>query len=182
MSHIDYKINIETSDNLMRTQPRRGKALKFFTPSAMKFFNSKVYDPVYEMDDYWFFITSERDSHAPFGSPYATRYFTVRVMYPDGDIISLTAMGELRTKAAAEKTLKKWLSIFKKVWTENLDWAFSTGSANAECAPVGTVYENVRPHPTEPREFIADIVESKIQETVKIAMYTNQLFRTSEKN
>ena len=74
MSEIKY------GDNLTIEQVKAYNTLKgyyFFSPSTMRFFNSKVYSEVCAGESGWYFVTSERYETEP-------RRYTVRVMRIDG--------------------------------------------------------------------------------------------------
>jgi hypothetical protein len=56
----------------------------FFSPSTMRFFDSKICERVFAGADGWYFVTSEqfKDSHDKRGP----RRFTVRRQVPNGDV------------------------------------------------------------------------------------------------
>ena len=76
----------------------------FFTPDAMRFFDSRILSPVFPGG---VFITSERDKGARILGGYVPpawdgeRRYTVRVCTPDGDVLPASDFGQFSTRAAA---------------------------------------------------------------------------------
>lgn len=70
----------------------------FFSPSAMRFFGSRILSPVFPGG---YFVTSERDTGPAPAAWHGERRYTVRVCRPDGDIDTVSDYGQFDTRAAA---------------------------------------------------------------------------------
>lgn len=64
----------------------KGHGSHFFDAGTMRFFNSKVHDPVYTGADGWYFVTSEQDTGIGKGGTPFPRKYTVRRMDKDAEI------------------------------------------------------------------------------------------------
>jgi hypothetical protein len=80
----------------------------FFSPDTMRWFNSKVYDDVRQIEGQGVaFITSERDSYL---DRQPTRLFTVRIMTLDGRIKELSEFQQFNTLRQARTWLKAYIA------------------------------------------------------------------------
>jgi hypothetical protein len=78
----------------------------FFSPDTMRWFNSKVYDDIYQVENQGVcFITSERDDYL---DRQPTRLYTVRIMRLNGRIDSLSEFQQFRTLAQARAFIKAY--------------------------------------------------------------------------
>ena len=78
----------------------------FFSPDTMRWFNSKVYDDLVQVDGQGVgFITSERDDYL---DRQPTRLFTVRIMRFDGRIDKLSEFQQFKSLRQARKYLNDY--------------------------------------------------------------------------
>ena len=66
-----------------------GKSPYFFSPDTMRFFSSKVYSHIKEVENGFLFITSEVFGDNP-------RHYQLRLIYLDGSIESLLKVDSLK--------------------------------------------------------------------------------------
>jgi hypothetical protein len=74
----------------------------WFDESTMRYFNSKVYDPVYCGKEYWYFVSSEKCFTEGSKRLYSVRKFHVKT----GDISTIGEFQEYKTKLQADKAAK----------------------------------------------------------------------------
>ncbi len=92
-------IKFDTIDNV-----KRYHSGYFFTPEAMRFFRSKVYETTATLGDLTYFITSEK-------CPTDKRRYTIRTMSRTGSIALFSAFEAYSSKKQAEKALAKHLGL-----------------------------------------------------------------------
>jgi hypothetical protein len=78
----------------------------FFSPDTMRWFNSKVYDDIYQVKEGVCFITSERDDYL---DRQPTRLYTVRIMRLNGRIDSLSEFQQFNTLKQARAFVKAYI-------------------------------------------------------------------------
>jgi len=88
-------------------QANRNAGLNWFSLETIRFFKSKVYDPVYKGR---YFVSSEKSTH------HTAREYTVREATPKGSIENASGNGEFKTKRQADafaKMLEKspWVKV-----------------------------------------------------------------------
>ena len=88
---------IESIENVKRKHKGH-----FFSPDAMRFFKSKVYEIAVLHENKWLFGTSEK-------GPDNVRRYTLRTIDENGtiDTITMTEFGQFKTKAQLDRYVSK---------------------------------------------------------------------------
>lgn len=94
--------NFSTISQIKRLNESNGR--HWFSPSSMRWFNSRVHDNVYGG---CVFVTSEKND-MPYCAPQP-RVYTVRVAMDDGSIQTYGSMGDYATRADAHADAR-WLA------------------------------------------------------------------------
>jgi len=94
--------NFSTISQIKRLNESSGR--HWFSPSSMRWFNSRVHDNVYGG---CVFVTSEKND-MPYCAPQP-RVYTVRVAMDDGSIETYGSMGDYATRADAHADAR-WLA------------------------------------------------------------------------
>ena len=107
IDHTGTIINISKFDRIEQIEGLNAAlGYYFFSPDTMRWFNSKVYDDIYQVENQGVaFITSERDSYL---DRQPTKLYTVRIMRLNGQIDSLSEFQQFRTLAQARAFIKEY--------------------------------------------------------------------------
>lgn len=95
----------------------RRKGYSFFTSNTLKYFNSKIYAPVYPVAEGWVFVESSRDNLQA-GAP---REYRVCLMRVSGGITHLYDKKWWLTLEAAERNAKKYAQAHPYVKPDNFN-------------------------------------------------------------
>lgn len=73
----------------------------FFSDGAKRFFNSRIGSNVFVGADGWYFVTSERFDDL------SDRLYTVRVMRPDGDVVTVGEFQQYASSSGANRAAER---------------------------------------------------------------------------
>jgi hypothetical protein len=106
IDHTDTVIDISKFDRIEQIEGLNAAlGYYFFSPDTMRWFNSKVYDDIYQIKEGVCFITSERDDYL---DRQPTRLYTVRIMRLNGRIDSLSEFQQFNTLKQARAFVKAY--------------------------------------------------------------------------